>query len=102
MFLSLLMIILLPLRSDLVCEIALNAVETVAVEKGDGRKEIDIKRYARVEMVPGGTIEDSEVLRGVMLNKDVTHAKMRRYISVHIIAMYDGNISHINQLLWLP
>ena len=62
------------------CEIALNAVETVAVEKGDGQKEIDIKRYARVEMVPGGTIEDSEVLRGVMLNKDVTHAKMRRYI----------------------
>lgn len=70
--------LLFYLRSDLVCEIALNAVQTVAVEKGDGRKEIDIKRYARVEMIPGGTIEDSEVLNGVMLNKDVTHSRMRR------------------------
>ena len=60
------------------CEIALSAVQTVSVDKGDGKKEIDIKRYARVEMIPGGTIEDSEVLRGVMLNKDVTHSRMRR------------------------
>lgn len=66
------------LRSELICEIALNAVQTVAVDKGDGRKEIDIKRYARVEMIPGGTIEESEVLHGVMLNKDVTHPRMRR------------------------
>ena len=65
-------------RSDLICDIALKAVQTVAVEKVGGQKEIDIKRYARVEMIPGGTLEDSEVLRGVMLNKDVTHSRMRR------------------------
>ena len=67
-------------RSDLVCEIALSAVQTVAIDKDGGRKEIDIKRYARVEMIPGGTIEDSEVLCGVMLNKDVTHPRMKRYM----------------------
>ena len=67
-------------RSDLVCEIALSAVQTVAIDKDSGRKEIDIKRYARVEMIPGGTIEDSEVLCGVMLNKDVTHPRMKRYM----------------------
>ena len=67
-------------RSDLVCEIALSAVQTVAIDKDGGRKEIDIKRYARVEMIPGGTIEDSEVLCGVMLNKDVTHPRMKRYV----------------------
>ena len=70
-------------RSDLVCEIALNAVQTVAIDKDGGRKEIDIKRYARVEMIPGGTIEDSEVLCGVMLNKDVTHPRMKRYMCVY-------------------
>ena len=69
-------------RSDLVCEIALTAVQRVAIDKGGGRKEIDIKRYARVEMIPGGTIEDSEVLCGVMLNKDVTHPRMKRYSSL--------------------
>ncbi len=57
---------------------ALTAVSTVALEKTANQREIDIKRYARVEKIPGGTVEDSEVLRGVMLNKDVTHAKMRR------------------------
>lgn len=48
----------------------------------NGRTEIDIKRYAKVEKIPGGSLEDSEILRGVMLNKDVTHPKMRRYIEV--------------------
>ena len=62
---------------SLACTIALDAVRTVFLEEG-GHKEIDIKRYAKVEKVPGGEIEDSAVLRGVMLNKDVTHAKMRR------------------------
>ena len=31
--------------------------------------------------IPGGSLEDSEVLRGVMVNKDVTHPKMRRWES---------------------
>ena len=43
--------------------------------------EIDIKRYARVEKIPGGEIEDCQVLDGVMLNKDITHASMRRKIT---------------------
>lgn len=36
--------------SDLACKIALDAVQTVALEE-NGRKEIDIKRYAKVEKV---------------------------------------------------
>ncbi|KAJ2566272.1 T-complex protein 1 subunit gamma [Coemansia sp. RSA 1822] len=42
--------------------------------------EVDIKRFARVEKVPGGEIEESRVLDGVMINKDVVHPKMRRRI----------------------
>lgn len=64
---------------DLACEMALSAVKTVSVEKTANQREIDIKRYARVEKIPGGTIEDSEVLRGIMINKDVTHPRMRRF-----------------------
>lgn len=38
--------------SDLMCKLALDAVRTVArVEEGTGRREVDIKRYARVEKV---------------------------------------------------
>ncbi|KAF8939009.1 T-complex protein 1 subunit gamma [Dissophora ornata] len=74
--------------SDLMCKLALDAVRCVAVEN-DGRREVDIKRYARVEKIPGGEIEDSRVLDGVMLNKDVTHPKMRRRIEKPRIILLD-------------
>lgn len=65
--------------SDLMCKLALQAVRTVAQEE-NGMKTVDIKRYARVEKIPGGEIEQSCVLNGVMLNKDITHPNMRRRI----------------------
>ncbi|KAG0004868.1 T-complex protein 1 subunit gamma [Entomortierella chlamydospora] len=74
--------------SDMMCKLALDAVRCVAVET-DGRREVDIKRYARVEKIPGGEIEESRVLDGVMLNKDVTHPKMRRRIENPRIILLD-------------
>ncbi|CAL1708423.1 unnamed protein product [Somion occarium] len=65
--------------SDLMCKLALQAVRTVAQEE-NGIKSVDIKRYARVEKVPGGEIEQSTVMNGIMINKDITHPKMRRRI----------------------
>lgn len=67
--------------ADLAVNIALDAVNTVTLVE-NGRVEVDIKRYAKVEKIPGGSIDDSQILNGVMLNKDVTHPKMRRYIEV--------------------
>jgi T-complex protein 1 subunit gamma len=75
--------------SDLMCSLALKAVRTVTWEVGPGKREVDIKRYARVEKVPGGEIEDSRVLDGVMLNKDITHPKMRRKIENPRIVLLD-------------
>ena len=75
--------------SDLICKLAMDAVRTVASEDSGGRKEIDIKRYARVEKIPGGSIEQSRVLDGVMLNKDITHPKMRRRIENPRIILLD-------------
>ena len=62
------------------CKLALEAVRTVMREEGGDMKSVDIKRYARVEKIPGGEIENSEVLDGILLNKDVTHPSMRRKI----------------------
>ncbi|KAL2021170.1 hypothetical protein VTK56DRAFT_7476 [Thermocarpiscus australiensis] len=75
--------------SQLMCSLALKAVRTVTWEVGNGKREVDIKRYARVEKVPGGEIEDSRVLDGVMLNKDITHPKMRRRIENPRIILLD-------------
>ncbi|KAF9812530.1 hypothetical protein IEO21_06169 [Rhodonia placenta] len=74
--------------SDLMCKLALQAVRTVAMEEGP-TKTVDIKRYARVEKIPGGEIEDSKVLNGIMLNKDITHPKMRRRIANPRIVLLD-------------
>merc|ERR1712029_276394 len=81
--------------SDMACDIAMGAVKTVTIEsKTGGKKEIDIKRYAKVEKLPGGTIEDSQVLRGVMFNKDVVHPKMKRKIENPRILLLDGNLEY--------
>ncbi|TDG52130.1 hypothetical protein AWZ03_001411 [Drosophila navojoa] len=79
--------------SDMAVKIALDAVETVTLNE-NGRLEVDIKRYAKVEKIPGGAIEESCVLKGVMLNKDVTHPKMRRYIENPRIVLLDCSLEY--------
>lgn len=79
---------------DLMCDLALKAVRTVSHHAGGGKQEVDIKRYARVEKVPGGEIEDSCVLDGVMLNKDITHPKMRRRIENPRIVLLDCTLEY--------
>ncbi|EME83402.1 uncharacterized protein MYCFIDRAFT_137070 [Pseudocercospora fijiensis CIRAD86] len=80
--------------SDLMCDLALVAVRTVTFDAGGGKQEVDIKRYARVEKVPGGEIEDSRVLDGVMLNKDITHPKMRRRIENPRVVLLDCTLEY--------
>jgi len=79
--------------SDLACKIALEAVSTVALEE-NGRREIDIKRYARIEKIPGGSMEESEVLRGVMVNKDIVHPRMKRRLENPRILLLDCNLEY--------
>ncbi|KAI8903208.1 chaperonin Cpn60/TCP-1 family [Gorgonomyces haynaldii] len=73
---------------DLMCSMAYEAVKTVTTQI-NGKTEIDIKKYARVEKVPGGEVEDCRVLDGIMFNKDVTHPKMRRRIENPRIVLLD-------------
>lgn len=80
--------------SELMCNLALQAVRTVTFDVGGGKREVDIKRYARVEKIPGGEIEDSCVLDGVMLNKDITHPKMRRRIVNPRIVLLDCTLEY--------
>ena len=76
--------------SDMMCQLALRAIRIVAQDDATtGVKTVDLKRYAKVEKVPGGEIEDSRVLDGVMLNKDVTHPKMRRRIENPRVVLLD-------------
>eukprot|EP00826_Nyctotherus_ovalis_P045213 TRINITY_DN4973_c0_g1_i8.p1 TRINITY_DN4973_c0_g1~~TRINITY_DN4973_c0_g1_i8.p1 ORF type:complete len:491 (+),score=127.35 TRINITY_DN4973_c0_g1_i8:329-1801(+) len=73
---------------DLVCKMAIDAVRKVTIKKND-RLEIDTKRYAKIEKIPGGTIDECIVLDGVMINKDLTHPQMRRRIENPRVVLLD-------------
>jgi T-complex protein 1 subunit gamma len=73
---------------NLMVDLAVKAVKTVYRKEGDF-VEIDVKRYAKVEKIPGGLLEECEVLDGVMFNKDVTHPGMRRVIRNPRVVLLD-------------
>merc|ERR1719343_440959 len=74
---------------SLISDLAIKAVQTVCIVKPDGRKEIDVKRYAKVEKLNGGDLSECEVLDGVMCNKDITHPRMRREIKNPRVVLLD-------------
>ena len=69
-------------------DIAMKAVRQVVVKRAS-YTEIDIKRYVRIEKIPGGELAECSVLNGVMFNKDPTHSKMRRRIENPRILLLD-------------
>jgi T-complex protein 1 subunit gamma len=73
---------------QLIVDLAVKAVRTVYRKDGNS-VEIDTKRYAKVEKIPGGSLEESTVLDGVMFNKDVTHPGMRRTIANPRVVLLD-------------
>lgn len=79
----------------LMCQLAVDATLRVVMTNGTtGQKEIDIKRYAKIEKIPGGSIDDSEVLDGVMFNKDHIHPKMRRRIENPRVLLLDTALEY--------
>lgn len=78
---------------DLAVKIALDAVQTISITKNDYH-EIDLKRYCRIEKIPGGSIEESLVVKGVVLNKDVVHPKMKRRIEKPRIILLDCSLEY--------
>ena len=69
-------------------DIAMKAVRQVVVKRAS-YTEIDVKRYVRIEKIPGGELAECSVLNGVMFNKDPTHSKMRRRIENPRILLLD-------------
>lgn len=69
-------------------DMAIKAVKQVVSKRGE-YTEVDIKKYVRIEKIPGGELGDCCVLDGVMFNKDITHSKMRRRIENPRILLLD-------------
>ncbi len=73
----------------LISNLTIKATKIVMREGAKKKLNLEIKRYAKVEKIPGGSLEESEVLEGVMVNKDITHPKMRRTIKNPRIILLD-------------
>lgn len=69
-------------------DMAIKAVKKIVSKRGD-YTEVDIKRFVRIEKIPGGELNDCVVMDGVMFNKDVTHSKMRRQIDNPRVLLLD-------------
>lgn len=74
---------------NLIADLTLKSVKTIFRGGNKNKLNLEIKRYAKVEKIPGGTLDESEVLNGVMVNKDITHPKMRREIKNPRILLLD-------------
>lgn len=70
--------------SDLVVE----AVQTVA-EKEDGKYHIDLD-HVKIEKKTGASLHDSELIKGIVLDKEIVHTGMPRHVDNAKIALIDA------------
>jgi len=73
---------------NLISDLALKAVKTVH-NRNSLVFDCDIKKFAKVEKIPGGNLQDCKVLNGILLNKDLVHPQMRRNIQKPRIILLD-------------
>lgn len=73
---------------NLISDLAFKAVNFVH-NKNAFVFDCDIKKYAKVEKIPGGQLKECEVLDGILLNKDLVHPQMRKKIEKPRIVLLD-------------
>lgn len=69
-------------------ELAVNAVLTVK-EEVEGRIKVDIDDV-KVEKKPGGSIKDTQLIRGIVLDKEVVHSGMPKRVENAKIALINA------------
>lgn len=73
----------------------MDAVRQVMRDIGGDKREVEIKKYAKVEKIPGGAMDDCRVISGVMFTKDVVNPdRMRRKIDKPRILLLDCPVEY--------
>lgn len=78
---------------NLISNLALQALKVVH-NKESLSFECDFKKYAKVEKIPGGDLKDCIVMDGCMINKDIVHPEMRRYIENPRVLLLDCTLEY--------
>jgi len=77
-----------------VVDLAIKAVKCILRGTDLNKLSLEVKRYAKVEKIPGGSLDQCEVLDGVMFNKDLVHPKMRRVIRNPRVILLDSPLEY--------
>ena len=73
---------------DYLAEVAVNAVTQVA-EESDGKMKVDLDNI-QVEKKQGSAVTDTELIRGIVIDKEVVHSGMPKKVQDAKIALIDG------------
>jgi len=76
--------------SEHLAKLAVEAVRTV-MEKQDGKIVID-KENIKLEKKQGGSSEDTELIRGIIIDKEVVHSAMPKHVKNARIALLDTSL----------
>jgi len=76
--------------SEHLAKIAVEAVRTV-MERFDGKIVID-KENIKLEKKQGGSSEDTELIRGIIIDKEVVHPSMPKHLKNARIALLDTSL----------
>jgi len=76
--------------SEHLAKLAVEAVKTV-MERTSGKIEID-KENIKLEKKQGGSSDDTELIRGVLIDKEVVHSGMPKHIKNAKIALLDSSL----------
>jgi thermosome len=73
---------------DLLADIAVDAVTSVA-EKSDGKNQADIDNI-QVEKKHGGSVSDTKLIKGLVLDKERVHPRMPKLVKDAKVALVDS------------
>ena len=76
--------------SRLICELSFKAILGLKNKK----KTLNYGDFFKIQKIPFGKIEDSKILAGIMITKDISHPKMRRKIKEAKILLLDCSIEY--------
>ncbi|MFQ6020742.1 MAG: thermosome subunit beta [Candidatus Aenigmatarchaeota archaeon] len=76
--------------SDHLAKLAVDAIKTV-MEKVNGKIEIDTENV-KIEKKQGGSAEDTELIRGLVIDKEVVHPGMPKHVKDARIALLDSSL----------
>ncbi|GBF08823.1 thermosome subunit alpha [Aeropyrum pernix] len=74
---------------DKIISMVIDAIRTVAERRPDGGYEVDLD-YVKIEKKKGGSLLDSKLVRGIVLDKEVVHPAMPKRVENAKILVLDA------------